>query len=284
MKQIICSGLPYEIGWTHGQESKEEVRRSIHLYSDLFLEKSALSWAQVQELARDFDQSISIRWPRDLNKYPLGVADGAERDILDIIALNVRSEIVFGRFSDGCTSVYWKENEQVYIGQNWDWVQQQQENLIQISIIQDGLPSIMMVTEAGIIGKIGLNSDGVGVCFNAIRAKGVDKSFLPVHLGLRMALESKTALAAAEELERIGMASSAHIMVGDKATAFGLEFTSTTFARLPVSSDGYLIHSNHMLLKHENIHEPKWLEDSYTRIQTMEQNILQRKNLSHESF
>lgn len=141
-----------------------------------------------------------------------------------------------------------------------------------------------MVTEAEIIGKIGLNSDGVGVCFNAIRAKGVDKSFLPVHLGLRMALESKTALAAAEELERIGMASSAHIMVGDKTTAFGLEFTSTTFARLPVSSDGYLIHSNHMLLKHENIHEPKWLEDSYTRIQTMEQNILQRKNLSHESF
>ena len=141
-----------------------------------------------------------------------------------------------------------------------------------------------MITEAGIIGKIGLNSDGVGVCFNAIRAKGVDKILLPVHLGLRMALECKTATAAAEKLERIGMASSAHIMVGDKTIAFGLEFTSTTFARLPVNSDGYLTHSNHMLLHHENIQEPRWLEDSYTRVQTMERNILQRKILSTQSF
>lgn len=36
----------------------------------------------------------------------IGVADGAGRNIPDIIALNVRSELVFGRFSDDCTSAY----------------------------------------------------------------------------------------------------------------------------------------------------------------------------------
>ena len=50
----------------------------------------------------------------------IGVADGAERNILDIIALNVRSELVFGRFSDGCTSLYCGDEEYAYMGQNWD--------------------------------------------------------------------------------------------------------------------------------------------------------------------
>lgn len=141
-----------------------------------------------------------------------------------------------------------------------------------------------MITEAGIIGKIGFNSSGVGVCFNAIRAKGVDESHLPIHLGLRMALESETAESAARTLEKIGMASSAHILLGDKTTAIGLEFTSTTFARVPVNDDGFLVHSNHMLLHHENIYEPKWLEDSPIRIQTMEKNIFQAEELSRENF
>lgn len=141
-----------------------------------------------------------------------------------------------------------------------------------------------MVTEAGIIGKIGLNSKGVGVCFNAIRAKGLDKSAIPVHLGLRMALESETAMSAVEKLESIGMASSAHIMIGDATTAIGLEFTSTTFARVPVNEEGFLVHSNHMLLHHENICEPRWLEDSYVRLETMEREISRTERLSKGTF
>jgi hypothetical protein len=27
---------------------------------------------------------------------------------------------VFGRFSDGCTSAYWKQGNMAYMGQNWD--------------------------------------------------------------------------------------------------------------------------------------------------------------------
>lgn len=164
------------------------------------------------------------------------------------------------------------------------WMGDQSSNLIQLTIVQDGLPSIHMVTEAGIIGKIGFNSQGVAVCFNAIRAKGVDKNHLPVHLGLRLALESTSAEAAAESLEIIGMASSAHIMIGDVTTAIGLEFTSTTFARVPVNDNGFVVHSNHMLLHHPNIYEPNWLEDSPIRIETMERNILQAKEMSWEIF
>lgn len=54
------------------------------------------------------------------DKKDAGVADGAQRDILDIIALNVRTEITFGQFTDGCTSLYWRDEQHTFLGQNWD--------------------------------------------------------------------------------------------------------------------------------------------------------------------
>jgi hypothetical protein len=49
-----------------------------------------------------------------------GIAEGSKRDILDIVALNVRSEIAFGQFSDGCTSLFWHTPKTEWLGQNWD--------------------------------------------------------------------------------------------------------------------------------------------------------------------
>lgn len=163
-------------------------------------------------------------------------------------------------------------------------MEDQISNLVHLTIIQEGLPSIKMVTEAGIIGKIGFNSAGVGVCFNAIRARGLNRKGLPSHLGLRLALESSSAEAAAKSLEEAGMASSAYILVGDATTAIGLEFTSTTFARLPLNEHGFIAHSNHLLLHHPNVDEPKWLEDSPLRTETMGRNVLQAKGMSWAAF
>lgn len=141
-----------------------------------------------------------------------------------------------------------------------------------------------MITEAGQIGKIGLNSAGVGVCFNAIRANGVDKTRMPVHLGLRIALESSSAIEAVQSIERVGMASSAHILLGDATTAVGLEFTASNFARIPVNGKGYLVHTNHMLLEHKDINEPVWLKDSPVRVQTMGENIAKLGPVTWDSF
>ena len=68
------------------------------------------------------------------------------------------------------------------MAQNWDWMEEQSPNLLLLTIIQPDKPTIKMVTEAGIIGKIGLNSAGVGVCLNAIRIPGLDKNRIPCTL------------------------------------------------------------------------------------------------------
>ncbi|KIY00159.1 uncharacterized protein Z520_03844 [Fonsecaea multimorphosa CBS 102226] len=200
--------------------------------------------------------------------------------MVDVVALNVRTEIAFGLFSDGCTSLSWKTGRHAFLAQNWDWMQAQKENLIQINIFQPDLPTIKMITEAGIIGKIGLNSCGVGVCLNAIRAGGMDSKRIPVHLGLRMALEQKSALDAVAVLEARGMASSAHLLIADAMSATGLEVTSSTIARIRPDEDGRIVHTNHLLREHPGVNEPKWLPDSEFRLQRIQTLISGLQNRS----
>jgi isopenicillin-N N-acyltransferase-like protein len=149
---------------------------------------------------------------------------------------------------------------------------EQKQNLIITKITQANKPTIVQVTEAGIIGKIGFNSAGVGTLFNAIRVHGADVERLPAHFGLRMALESNSVADAVQKLESYGMASSAHILLGDPSTSLGLEFTKSTFAHCAPDASGRVVHANHLLKEHPGETDTVWLKDSLTRVPTMTAN------------
>jgi isopenicillin-N N-acyltransferase-like protein len=153
----------------------------------------------------------------------------------------------------------------------------QKENLIITKIFQPGKPTIQQVTEAGIIGKIGFNSSGVGCLLNAIKVYGVNPSGLPVHFGLRMVLESSSVEDAVQKLESHGMASSAHILIADASSAVGLEFTKSTFAHCLPDKLGRIIHTNHLLRPHPGEIDTVWLKDSPTRVATMTENSAKLK-------
>ncbi|KAL4963622.1 putative acyl-CoA:6-aminopenicillanic-acid-acyltransferase [Aspergillus stella-maris] len=267
MLVVKCSGSSHEIGFQHGSAAKEHIARSIEFYASLFQKTSSLAWKDVLSFAVPFAERIKSAWPNYYDEME-GVAEGSGHSILDIVALNVRTEIAFGAFSDGCTSLAWHTENQGFLAQNWDWQPAQKQNLIILDIDQVSKPSIKMVTEAGIIGKIGFNSSGVGVCLNAIRAKGVDTNKLPVHLALRMALDSSSAREGVDILkEKYGVASPAHILIADSTESMGCEFTSTTSAVITADERGRVIHSNHLLLPHPGVHDTAWLADSPFRIQ-----------------
>lgn len=215
-----------------------------------------------------------------------GIAQGAGVDLLDILALNARTEIVFGLFTknpgaeiktDGCTSVALRSAGGTLLAQNWDWQAEQAPNLLICHISREtGVPDLVMVTEGGVIGKIGFNDCGVGVCLNAIRARGVDESKLPVHLGLRAALECKSRAEAVETLMELGIAGSAHILVADGEGATGLECTVKGIKELEMDGKGRVVHSNHLLLHHPGVEEPAWLKDSPVRVDRMHE-LLDKK-------
>lgn len=193
-------------------------------------------------------------------------------------------------FNDGCTSLYWKTQSNSFLAQNWDvsigplprdyipthlltcrkWMEEQKQNLIILDLTRDEGPRIKMITEAGIIGKIGFNELGVGVCLNAIKVPGCDSSRLPVHLALRSVLDSTSVDDAIRRLEGAGIAASAHILIADKDKAIGFESTSETIRMIEMDAQSRLFHANHLLLPHDGPVEAGWLVDSPFRQQRIE--------------
>lgn len=184
--------------------------------------------------------------------------------------MNVRTEIAYGMARDGCTAVFLKTDTSSLLAQNWDWQEEQKENLINLNITQEGKPPISMITEAGIIGKIGLNSRGVGVCLNAIRAQGVTMQRLPCHLALRTCLESTSLEEAVVALEKAGVASACHILVADAESAVGLECSHLDIIGLTMKQ-GTLTHTNHYIEPHPGVEDLMALKDSPIRLKRIDQ-------------
>lgn len=279
MLHIHCSGTPYQIGLTHGQQATVPISRTIAFYTWMFADSAKLSWPQVLALAKTFLPNLQSQWPAYLAEMQ-GIADGAGVTLEDIVAINVRTEITFGLFSDGCTALSWKmmtgegqeEGEEAsWLAQNWDWNPQQQENLVQLTIEREGKPRVQMMTEAGLIGKIGLNEAGVGVCLNAIKAKGMDPLKIPCHLGLRMVLDSMSREEAVEVLERVGVASACHMLVADASGGVGLEWSSVGVNKIEMNGKGQVFHSNHYLIQHRGVEDKNWLADSNFRVGRIEE-------------
>ena len=197
-----------------------------------------------------------------------------------ILALNVRTEVAYGMARDGCTALSWKTSSGAsFLAQNWDWQEEQRQNLIHLHIqrrLQDGKPAISMITEAGIIGKIGLNERGVGVCLNAIGALGVDFAKIPVHLALRACLESNSADEAVGILRECGVAAACHILVMDESGGVGLECSSKDVVLLLPDAHGLVRHTNHFLERHEGVEDKVTLKDSPLRLNRLDE-LLQQK-------
>ncbi|KAL8641674.1 MAG: hypothetical protein Q9228_001533 [Teloschistes exilis] len=254
-----------EIGFHHGCEAKSEINRGLEFYQQLFHDWNKLSWDVACDAAMKFMPLLEKDWAQYVDEIR-GIATGADVTLASILALNVRTEIAFGMWSDGCTALSWKGEKSSFLAQNWDWEQKQKENLIRLRIKQQKKPNIDMITEAGIIGKIGLNSAGVGVCLNAIKAKGIDFSKLPCHLALRTCLDSRSRAEAVDALQRAGVASSSHILVADPDGATGLECSFKGVVLLPMSEEGLITHTNHYIQEHVGVEEEAPFKDTKSRL------------------
>jgi len=261
-----------QIGKQHGQEAKDQVHGSIAFYSAFFKSRTKLSWPEVRDVARGFLPLLESSYPEYIEEMQ-GVADGSENDLASIIALNVRTEIAYGMLSDGCTALAWKEPDVSFLAQNWDWNFEQTPNIISLHIEQGNKPTIHMMTEAGLIGKIGLNSAGVGVTLNAIQAPGVSYNKIPCHLALRTVLNSASRAEAENALRKVGLASACHITIADGSTgANGFECTALDVVEMPQDANGICTHTNHLVEKHQ-VEGTIFLNDSPTRLDRIQELI-----------
>ncbi|KAF7595843.1 hypothetical protein BBP40_004655 [Aspergillus hancockii] len=271
LPKLILKGTPKEIGFQHGYRLQQQIKSQLRIYEEMFEYTAKMNWQAVLQLAEEFRTSLQQSTP-DLYTEMQGIAEGAGVDILDIVALNCRSEISFGSFSDGCTSLSWKKNNNVRIlAQNWDWTSLVQENLALMDIELSGKPGIYMITEAGIIGKIGFNTAGVGTCLNAIKARPCISSKLPIHIALRLCLESTSVETALQTISSLGgVASSQHILIADSTLSLGLELSPLGDVHLKEDEYGMVLHTNHFIENH-GVTEPSWIKGSPARLERARQ-------------
>ena len=273
--EIICHGSPTEIGLAHGTIARERIHANIRTYSALYEETANIDWAEARKRAEAYVLPMTQEVPEVVEEMQ-AIAEGAGVDFLDILTLNVRSEIVLTNYSDGCTTVGQAPKDgsgEVFLAQNWDWVGEVAKGTVFFDIQRTGTPRIHMFGEAGLVGKFGFNSAGVGMCQNAIKAGFANPKKLPVHVAIRKCLECSSFDDVVALLDKRGVASTTNFGIADsKGNLATAECSPLGNTLIWPDKEGTVCHTNHLYAA--NL--PPRLTDhpsanSFTRLARMQQ-------------
>jgi isopenicillin-N N-acyltransferase-like protein len=250
------SGTPRERGRQFGQLASEQIRSNVRAYERAFREGAAIQWKDATAYAAQFIPWIE-QYDQEIMEEIRGISEGAELDLLDVLALNVRSEIITNlgdtspsHKADGCTCIAAvapaTQNRETLLGQNWDWINLVGAGLVVVEIEQPPRPTILMITEAGIVGKIGMNADGIGVCLNFLRTN--EKALgVPIHIVLRGILNSRTLPQAIRQVTRLPRGTAANYLIAHReGETVGVE-TAPVRYEVFYPPDGHIVHTNHFV-------------------------------------
>ncbi len=274
-REITISGTPHTRGLIHGKLLSAEIRLALNYYKSIF----KLPEFRLLELGEYYLGLIST-YKKEYAQEIHGIAEGAGIDSRWIAVLNARTEVL--SYCDAnspmeCTALFSKPT--ALLGQNWDWSKVLEDLAVVMKIIMTNGLVIRMLTEPGIIGKIGLNSAGLAVCLNILTINRPLKG-LPIHIVLRSILESSTLDQAREVVAQAGAGKASNILVGDAfGDYFNVEFAGDKSVFLD-STAQIMLHTNHYLHKPINLPGDPDFANSYAReeIASQRTSLLNRLN------
>jgi isopenicillin-N N-acyltransferase like protein len=256
---VRVEGGPRERGRAYGEQAAVRVRRSIEAYDEVFHAYAGWDRAIVREHARAYAGPIAAFDPVYLEEIR-GIAEGAGVDEADVLAINVRTEVMFaakardaarrvGECSAFAVTPSRSADGHTLIGQNWDWLLHAAETVVVLEARQPDRPDYVTVVEAGLLAKTGMNSSGIGLVTNAlVSADDRGTPCVPYHVALRAILDAETISDAYAALQRAPRSSSANYLIAHRdGLAVNIEGApgdlSTLFLTFP--EDGLLLHTNH---------------------------------------
>jgi len=263
---VELEGSPREWGHQHGKAVRGAIARNIALYRQRFSYWTKTPPEEWQKRARAYLDVIARSNP-DYFAAMEGIAEGSRQDLLDIVAVNVRYEILYSGFAargmeakgalagvGGCTSFAvapsHSANGHLLIGQNWDWIPEV-EGLLVRTRSPDGTRQLAF-TEAGIVGaKIGFNSHGIGLAVNGLVSNldSWDRLRKPFHVRCWEILAARDFETAANAVSGESRACSANFVLAQTGTPpkiADFETAPEGECRLE-ATDGFLAHTNHFL-------------------------------------
>lgn len=258
--KIVVEGGARERGRQYGAGAADRVQRSIEAYGAVFAHYAGWDWARVREEAEGFRAPIAAYGERYLEEI-LGIAEGAGVDDVDVLAINVRTEVMFAatardadrskRLPPECSSFAvtpGRAGGRLVVGQNWDWLLHAFDTCVVLEAHQDEGPDYVTVVEAGLLAKTGMNSSGVALCTNALVSDADQgRPGVPYHVLLRAILDAETLSDGLAALQKAERSSSANYLLAQDGIAVDVEAAPGDYARLFLTypDAGVLLHTNH---------------------------------------
>jgi isopenicillin-N N-acyltransferase-like protein len=239
----------------------------------LFEGLKGISWEDARRISEKY-LSLTRDFAPDYAEEMQGIAEGAEVDLLDIAALNARTEVMYSIGSKAdvkeCTTISLTppatEGGRVIAAQNWDFSALLRDCVVIVHVYQEDKPNFVMVAEAGMIGGIGMNDRGIAVMLNALRTE-VPCQGIPLRARMRAMLEAETLSDAYVRGSHAPVSVANLIATHKDGVAIGFEMDSETVEPL-IPDDGVLVHTNHYIgPKMYLAHDVNHAGSSYIRLQ-----------------
>jgi isopenicillin-N N-acyltransferase-like protein len=265
--RVRVAGTPYERGRQYGAQARTRIHLSVQAYQRVFAHYAGWDWPAVRRAAAGFEAPVAAFRPAYLDEMR-GLADGAGLDLADVLAINVRTEVMYAakarqaplatrgpRPPAECSAFAVVPvpggPATTLLGQNWDWLLHSAQTLIVLEARPDDGPAFVTVVEAGLLAKAGLNSAGLGLVTNALVTDAdIGAPGIPYHVLLRAILDCATVTEALNVLQAGTRSSSANYLIAHASgAALDVEAAPGDFTRLypQFPAHGLLLHTNHFL-------------------------------------
>jgi len=253
---VTSSPDPLQRGRQIGERWQDEIRRAVSLYLDFF-PRVGIDARQVRAVG-DASLDALEAWCPDLACELMSIAAGAQLPIWQLACLNARTEVlalmpepVEGECS---TAVYAPNGAHApRTIQTWDWHDSLVPNGLILQLATQRGMTVKLFTEFGVLGKIGINSAGLGLHFNILHhASDNGSGGVPVHVVARRLLDEASSVAEAIELARSARVSASTVLTvftreEETPRAVSIELSPGRTALVLPGEDGWLLHTNHFL-------------------------------------
>lgn len=265
LPRVTVRGGSYERGIQYGAQARHLILRSVAAYEQVFAHYAGWGWARVREAGGGYLESIGSFAPESIDEMR-GIAEGAGLEFEDVVALNVRSEIMFASGAGanaGISSALANEcssfaalpeavlNGHTLAGQNWDWLLHALDTVVLLDVGRDDGPDYLTIVEAGLLAKTGINEAGIAVCTNTLVSElDLGVPGVPYHILLRSLLDAPSITDAVGMIFAADKALSANYLLADAdGLAIDLEVVpgGATSVRPLMPENGILVHTNHFV-------------------------------------
>jgi isopenicillin-N N-acyltransferase-like protein len=276
---IKVIGDNWERGFSHGSQCAGLIKRNLEICKSLCCFMRKVSLETLLSDVKRFHKGIR-KYDPDLYKEMEGIAAGADVSIDEIIFLNVRTELMNAVWNkaaftnEGCTSIFVGSertvDNNIYVAQTWDWIEDSKEVIIMLHSDDQKGHQFITVTEAGIIGSMGINNKGIAVVLNYLPINEFNAQGTPYHLLLRRVLDSQSISDAQSNVICSPIAFALNIiMANSNGQAIDMELTAKG-TDLHFPENNLLAHTNHLLSRRLRVREVKVLHlQSVMRLKTV---------------